>query len=794
MWAKLARFILTKRIPILMVLALITIFMGYQATKVKTTYTVAQLLPDSDTSFIQFQDFKQKYGDEGSAFFIGTSDTTLFELEKFKGLFELSERLEASPIVDSIFSLTHLYKVEKNKEEKKFELVRVMNKAPESQEECDSLKREIYNLPFYEGIIYLKEDPAFLIALTLNSDMVNSKLRDQYVYELKDIAEEYAQQHDVKFHYSGMPYIRTIVSNKIKAESKMFILYAIIVTAVILFFFLRSFKAVFFSLIVVGTGVVWSLGIMGWLGYEITILTGLIPPLIIIIGIPNCIFLLNKYFAEYKSHGNQAKALTRVIQKIGNATLMTNATTASGFATFVFTQSDIMIEFGIVASINIMCVFLLSILLIPISYSFQSAPKVRHTKHLDRKWMKSIIIYLEKWVLNHRITVYAITIVLVLIASYGITKIESTGNVVDDMPHKDPIMVDLQFFESRFKGVIPFEILISSDKKGSATRLSTLKKIDQLNDVLATHKEFSKPISLVEVYKFTNQAWYNGMPEFYTLPSNRDLSFMKRYVGEDAKTNNKLIEKFIGGDKSENRVTVQIADIGTKRMEELLTVLQKEIAEIFPSDKYKVVTTGSSLIFVKGTKYLVKNLFTSLALAILLISIFMAIMFRSWRMVIISLIPNLLPLLFTGALMGYFGIAIKPSTILVFSIAFGISVDDTIHFLAKYRQELKSRDWKIKESAIAALNETGVSMFYTSIVLFFGFGIFALSTFGGTIALGILVSVTLLIAMKANLILLPSLLLTLDKVITRKSFREPLIEILDEEEDIDLEELNVPNK
>lgn len=794
MWAKFARFILTKRIPILAFLGLVTIWMGYQATKVKTTYTVAQLLPDTDTSFVQFQEFKEKYGDEGSAFFIGTSDTTLFEFEKFRDLYLLSEELKSSPVVDSIFSITHLYKVQKNKEEKKFELKKVINQVPTSQEECDSLKNEIFDLPFYDGIIFLKDRPAYLMALTLNSDIVNSKHRDRHVYSIKDKAEEYAAKHGVKFHYSGMPYIRTIVSNKIKKESKLFILYAIIVTAVILFFFLRSFKAVLFSLIVVGTGVIWSLGIMGWLGYEITILTGLIPPLIIIIGIPNCIFLLNKYFGEFKSHGNQAKALTRVIQKIGNATLMTNATTASGFATFVFTQSDIMIEFGIVASINIMCVFLLSIFIIPISYSFQQAPKVRHTKHLDRKWMKAIIVYLEKWVLNHRVAVYVITGLLIVVASYGLTKIESTGNVVDDMPQKDPIMVDLKFFEDRFNGVIPFEILISSDKKGSATRVSTLKKIDKLNKVLAGHKEFSKPISLVDVYKFTNQAWYNGLPQFYTIPTNRDLSFMKRYVSEDAKTNNKLIAKFIDDDKKENRISVQIADIGTKRMEVLLTELQKEISEIFPSDKYKIVTTGSSLIFVKGTKYLVKNLFTSLALAILLISIFMAVMFRSWRMVIISLIPNLLPLLFTGALMGYFGIPIKPSTILVFSIAFGISVDDTIHFLAKYRQELKARNWKIKDSAMAALGETGVSMFYTSIVLFFGFGIFALSTFGGTIALGILVSITLLIAMKANLILLPSLLLTLDKVITKKSFKEPLIEILDEEEDIDLEELNIVKK
>jgi predicted RND superfamily exporter protein len=211
--------------------------------------------------------------------------------------------------------------------------------------------------------------------------------------------------------------------------------------------------------------------------------------------------------------------------------------------------------------------------------------------------------------------------------------------------------------------------------------------------------------------------------------------------------------------------------------------IQAQITKLFPADRYKLTITGKAYLFQKGTTYLVNNLVLSLSLAIVLISLFMAYMFRSFRMIIISLIPNLLPLLITAGLMGYMGIPIKPSTILVFSIAFGISVDDTIHFLAKYRQELIANRWRIKKSVFAALRETGVSMFYTSIVLFFGFSVFITSNFGGTVALGALISATLLLAMMANLLLLPCLLLSLERSIANKQvLKEPNFKIIPEED------------
>jgi len=555
--------------------------------------------------------------------------------------------------------------------------------------------------------------------------------------------------------------------------------------------FFRSFSAMFYSMLVVGVGVIWALGTIHLLGFKITLLTALIPPLIIVIGIPNCIFLLNKYHNEYKSHGNKVKALSRVIQKVGNATFMTNATTAAGFATFIITQTEMLVEFGIVASLNILFVFIISLIIIPSVYSFLPAPKQTHLLHLERKWMNGLTHWMERVVLRHRTFVYIATIVLVVVSIIGVSKIQTTGNIVDDIPKDDPIYTDLTFFEEHFAGVMPFEIRVDTKKKNGVSKSSALKRMDKLDKLLLEYPEISNAVSVVDLAKFSKQAYYNGNPNYYSLPTAQEKNFIMKYASNMESKGSSLFDSFIDSTRSVARISARMKDIGTQEMRLIKDSIQPKINEIFSPDKYDVSITGTSVLFLEGTSYLVKNLFTSLLLAIGLIAILMAWMFSSSRMVIVSLLPNLIPLVLTGALMGYFGVSIKPSTILVFSIAFGISIDDTIHFLAKYRQELKSNNWTIKPAVLNALKETGVSMFYTSIVLFFGFSIFIASEFGGTVALGLLVSVTLLFAMMANLLLLPSLLLSLERLITTQSFKEPLIDILDEEEDIELEALTI---
>jgi predicted RND superfamily exporter protein len=579
-----------------------------------------------------------------------------------------------------------------------------------------------------------------------------------------------------------MPYIRTMNSKNIIDEIGMFITAALVVTSLIFFFFFRSFRATFISICVVIIGVMWAFGTLGLLRYEITILTALIPPVIIVIGIPNCIFLINKYQQEVNKHGNQALSLQRVISRIGNATLMTNVTTASGFATFIITDSKLLTEFGIVASLNILGIFVLSLLIIPIVYSFMAVPKTKHLKHLNKRWIGTFVSWMERIVRNHRIAVYLVAVGVLVASIIGMYQIRISGSPIEDMPQKAGFFKDIRFFESEFDGIMPVEVVINTRQRNGVLKLPTLRRMDELGQFIEETPELSKPISVVNLVKYAKQAYYNGLPKYYQLPTNQESTFILD-LARKSDGNSTLLSSFVDSTGQVARITTYMRDMPTERMEEIETELLEEIAKIFPPDRYDVFLTGRALLFLKGTKYLVRNLVLSLALAIGLIALFMAYLFRSFRMIVISLVPNLLPLTITAGIMGYLGVPIKPSTILVFSIAFGISVDDTIHFLAKYRQELATHNWRIRQSVYASLRETGVSMFYTSIVLFFGFSVFIISSFGGTVALGALVSATLLFAMLSNLILLPSLLLSLERNIANQEvLKEPQIDILTEDE------------
>lgn len=808
MWIRLSRIILRNRLFFLIIIGLATVFMTYQAQFAKMSYEMAQILPKSDSYYKEYQAFKNVFGKDGSVVVVGINSKNIYDLPTFNAWFDLTQQIKSIEVsykkegelvtekgVTEALSIANAYTLKKNNATQKFEIEKIVTQKPTSQLQLDSLKTLIQNQPFYDGFLYNKENFSTLILITLNREILDSKYRVELFDKIDEQVQLFETKTNIKAHKSGLPYIRANSSSKVADEVKLFLALSVLITSLLLYLFFRSFKVTMYSMLVVCIGVVWSLGVLAIFNFEITLLTGLIPPLIIVIGIPNCIFLLNKYHREYNIHNNQIKALSRVIEKTGNAIFLTNTTTALGFATFIVTKSAILVEFGIVAAIDIFLVFVLSIFLIPIIFSYLKPPKDRHTKHLENKLMKKLVGNIETIVLHHRKKVYAFTVVLLLISFYGINNMTTSGNIIDDLPKNDPIVTDLKFFEAGFNGVMPFEIMIDTKEKNGvfADNGKVLYKIQKLQKEMANYSQFSKPISIVEAIKFAYQAHKKGNPKFYILPPASELNKLKRYFDTENQTNN--FAAFIDSTNQYTRISFQMADIGTKEMDKLLKELQPKVDSIFEKEDYNVALTGTSVTFLKGTDYLVENLITSLLLAIILIATIMSFLFNSFRMVVVSLIPNIIPLITTAAIMGYFGIPIKPSTILIFSIAFGISVDDTIHFLSKYRQELKVHKLGIKKATIMALRETGVSMIYTSTILFFGFGVFTASSFGGTIALGILVALTLLVAIFADLILLPSFLLTLDKALTTKAFKkEPLIYVYDEEEDVDLKKLKVVNK
>jgi len=818
MWEKIAITILRNRLALIIFLVLTTALMLYKTTQVQLAYDNPKFIPDNDKDNIAYQEFKQTFGDDGSVMVVGINSEKIRQLDFFNDWYDLTAELNETENIKQVLSITNLkeliketeiqYYEEDSFENNVFKAVEYIGKKPTSQAELDSLSLGLKNLRFYEGLLFSDTSDFSLMAITLEKSILDTKERVAFVNGLQEKIETVCAKHDVDVHFSGLPFIRTKMSQMIKQELVRFTLISILLTSLILLFFFRSFPTLAFSLLTVIVGVIWCMGVLVLLGYKITMFIGLLPPLIVVIGIANCIYLLNKYHEEFKAHGNKILALQRVISKVGRAVLFTNLTTAVGFGVFTLTGSSVLQEFGLTAFLALMAVFLISIILIPVLFSYLPNPKTRHIKHLDYKFLNNLISRISDIAIYNRKMVYIATTSIVVASIIGMALLKNVGYMVDDISKSDRMYVDLKFFEKNVKGVMPFEIVVDTKKPEGITDFRTLLNIDLLERRLQTYDEFSKPVSLSQTMRFLNQAYYDGEPRRYAVPSVFDLQNIMSAVPKDS-TNN-MINSLVSKDNSKARVSVQMADVGSVEIKKLKAQVQGIADTIFNFNKitediytdsiveialldsatqtfdtsyysYEVVSyekldsarqtdisiTGTSIIFLKGNDYLISNLLMSLLIAFIIISLLMASIFKSMRMIAISIIPNLIPLIVTAGIMGYFGVNFKPSTVLVFSVAFGIAVDFSIHFLTKYKMELKTSA-TIADAVRKVQKEISTSMIYTAVILFFGFIIFVFSDFGGTIALGLFTALTLLIALLSNLILLPSLLLSYDSAQEKK--------------------------
>jgi len=783
MWNILVRLILRNRPGILVVIGLITVVMAWQGFGVKLSYDMVRMLPSTDSAVIDYDAFKKRFGEDGSVLVIGVKNPEMFRLEELNDWYDLTADMGGIEGVAGVTSITKAANIVKNDSLRKFEFLPVIPEKPTTQAQADSLKNKIHSLKFYEGLLYNSKTDAYLLAVTLDKTKLNDKSRLTVTDNIVKRAKAYSEKTGHELHYSGLPYIRSVMTRKIKSELFLFIFLSIGIAAIILFLFFRSYKVVLSSLVVVAISIVFTLGLIGLFGYKISILTGVIPSLIVVIAIENCIYILNKYHWEYRQHGNKIKALSRVVQRIGFASLMVNTATAAGFAAFILVSNQLLREFGIIASISIMLEYLLCILLLPIIFSYMKPPSEKHLAHLDNRIFGTVLDKIIYFIQFKRKIIFSIAGLSLIAGIIGMMMMKTSGKVVDDISESNVLYKDLKFFEKEFGGVMPFEISIDTKKKKGVMKLTTIEKIDELQTEILKNKEFSKPLSVAELAKFAKQAYFNGNPEMYELPNSQERNFVFSYFPRKAASQKGLLNSFIDSTQQFTRVSFQMADIGTKEMNRLLDSIRPKVAEIFPADKYDVNITGNSVVYTRGTEFLIKHLFESVLIAIGFISLLMALMFSSVRMIAVSMLPNIIPLIITAAIMGFVGVPVKPSTIIVFSIALGISVDNAIQYLSRYRHELKITGNDIKLSTINALREAGFSMIYTSIVLVLGFSVFMVSSFGGTKALGMLVSTTLFIAMFFNIMVLPSLLLVLDKYLVTKAFAsEPLIEIYDGED------------
>ena len=770
-WLKLGRFVIKYRVLLLVILAAVTAFMLYHADKVQLSNEFARAIPINHPKYKIYQDFRKKFGDDGNLLVIGVRTGNFFEQNLFNSYATLDRNLKQTKGVEDVISVPSAVTLVKLDSSEKLKADTIFPRKSLTQTEIDSSKKIFLNLPFYKNLLYNLDSNAWLMGVRINKEIMNSDSRNKVVADIVRYANAFGTTNNIEVYLSGLPFIRTELSTRIANEMRWFLIFSVALSAIILLLFFRSINSMLLSLAVMGIGVVWSLGTTHLLGYKITLLTALIPPLVVVIGIPNCIYFLNKFHTAYNERGDKNKALVTMVERMGIVTLFCNISAAIGFAVFALTRSQILKEFGIVAGINIMALFFISLILIPSVLSFLPKPRSRHTKYLENRQLNRWLARLERWCLNNRKLIYAITIIVVAVATTGILKLKTVGYILDDIPKTDKLYTDLKFFEANFKGVMPLEIIIDTKKKlGVSRSLTNLQKIDSLAQYLSSRPEIGKPLSIVEGLKFSKQAFFEGDSTKYSMPSEFDLPAMQGYLKQDTseKKNSlsRLVASFMDNDKQQARISVSMADVGSKRLPFILDSITAKANQLFGTDtsKYKVTLTGTSVTFLTGSTYIINGLKSSIVLAFLLIALCMLYLFRSFRILLCSLIPNIIPLIITAGVMGWVGIPLKPSTVLVFSVALGIAIDVTIRFLVNYKQELPYHNYNKEKTVIATIHSTGISIIYTSLVLIAGFIIFCFSGFGGTQALGWLTSLTLVTATLTNLILLPALILNMIQI------------------------------
>ena len=788
MWRKIASLILRNRTTILtgLVIFILGMLLTTYMLGVQFSTSNAQLLPSDDPVMENFKDFQENFGNEANVISIGYEDEAMAQPENLAKFRSMMNEIQQIPGINGIFSMSEAIKLVRDTASGGFTATKIV--PEEHLSDWNVIRSDVMNFPFYESLLYNKDNLATQAVVYMDPEIIDSKQRINDVLKINTMANDFTADTGINLYLSGMPVIRTMNAEMVKSETIVFIAASLGVTCLIFFLFFRSFRATAVAVAVVMSAVIMCFFTMAVLGYQITLLTALVPPLLIVIGIPNCIYLLNKYQSEFKKHRNKIKALQRMIMHVGNPAMLTNLTTAFGFFTFVFTDSSTLQEFGLVASLNIVGIFIFSFLIIPTAYSYFPEPKERHLSHHKQNWTNRVLNWMENLVLNHRPWVYRTVGLVGILAVIGIFQMRTSGNLLDDMSKKAKFYQDISFFDNEFGGVLPLEIAIDTKKANGVTSLSVLQRMDQMNHFIDSLDISSKTLSVTELVKFAKQGYYNNDSAFYDLPTNQERAFILNEI-RNTESDANMLTNYVNNTGSKARMTTLLQNLESDEMESVIDKIQVRLKEIFPENQFDSYVTGMAYVFMKGTDFLIKNLLVSLGLAVLMIAIFMAIMFRAPQMIVIALIPNLLPLLATAGLMGYLDIPIKPSTILVFSIAFGIAVDDTIHFLAKYRQDLHFFNGNIRKSVELAMEEVGNSMFYTSVVLFAGFSIFMFSGFMGIVALGGLVSFTLLVAMLSNLIVLPSLLMTYERL-TTDEFVDPDIDFFEEDDNLeDLKEI-----
>ena len=708
-------------------------------------FSIEQLFSQNDPVISRYLNFREEFdGVDNRIFLLYESDDPF----SYNNLLKNKKMVHAFENIEGINKVTSLTNIDLFTDGGEYLLSPVYEYIPQSIDSLENAKERILNSKLLTNYLISSDGKIASIVLEVSDIYNEHDSRESIVRQI----DELQLGTDWTWHQTGLPIIRTRYVQYMIADNITFLFPVLIMLIFLLTILFRSLVGLVLPLIVVLLTIIWTLGFMTASGITINIISYIIPTLLMVVGISDSVHFLVKYYNTLYLVGNKKEALTQTLQKIGTAIFLTSITTAIGFGALSMVNIEIVKEFGIFTALGVFFAFIITVLFIPSTLMLLSKTPKTKLDAYSRGYRVKVVNRLILIVRNHPKIIILTGIMITIIGLFGALQINPHSKLLDDLRPGNALLEDMRLAENKMGSVLPVEIIISIDENNNFQDIQDIAVISFADD-LATYiskiPEIGKVVSVSDYLKAINQAMNEGTKSFYSLPSSREVisQYMLLYDSE--------FNSLINSDLTKLRVAAQIKDIDSRRSAEIEKEINTYIDTVIPNGMTAEVT-GTAFLALRTNNYLVKNLLASFLVALIIITFLMVILFRSIKMAFISILPNIIPMMVMAAVLGFLQIPLRPATAMTFAVAFGIAVDDTLHYLIRYRMELSNQHYR--QANDSTMLGTGIAMMSTTAILSAGFLVLTLSTFTPTVEFGMLSVITIITALIGDLTFLPALL------------------------------------
>ena len=728
----------------LIVISLITIFSIIQLFFLKFDFTIENLFPENDQEVEQYYSFRDEFGREDNIISLTYNCDDPFLLKNYLENKKITQNLSKINGISNILSISNLG-IELNISE--------TNLPDENltQKQLDEIRNYIFKYSIFTNNLISEDGTITSIILEVDESFNDHPGRLKIMKDIENIIDN----SNWDWYETGIPVLRTKYVQYMIGDFIKFFPPVTIILLLVLYIMFKSMKIVLLPILTVFISVIWILGLMSLFDFSINIITYIVPTLVMIVGVADSVHILIKYNQDIKISNNTKISIKKTIQGIGNAILLTSLTTSIGFLSLLSTNIVMIKEFGFLVAIGVLIAFLVSIFLIPpllILMDNTYPLKTKSSKKGIRYYILKQIVEVNK---NHHLIILIISSIFIALFIYFASKVESNSALLDDLSSGNELFDDMKFTEENMGAVFPFEVIITAkDEKNNFIENGIANSriivfVDKIQKKINSIPEIRKTISVVDYLDIIHDNFNEEFEEKSYL--NDELIFQYFVLNED------IFQNLINFEYSKTRISARIKDINSTRAKEIVKEINEWKSENIPDD-IQISLTGTTLMALKVNDYLVNNLIISFLIAFGVIFVSMGFLFKSLKLAIFSMIPNLIPILFMAAIMGIFDIKLRPTTAMTFAIAFGIAVDDTIHYMVRFRQELSMNNGNFIEANSETIFSTGNAIISTSLILGCGFLVMVSSNFLPSRDFGFLSAITMFGAIIGDLFFLPTML------------------------------------